>query len=201
MSQDPSSPPAQVSFGEAVKLVKSKPNRGTERGDLLVRDAVLEPYWHWCRITGISRDEAVEQSTKVYLEEVILVGKPEKVKARKAEKRDNGEQVGTVDSAAPPAAPPAMHVSARTKSEKPSPKHSSARPGFMTWALAGVEGFLMAITLYFSFAFKFPVLDTLVIIAAGGGGIGATVAGGWVLRRRAARRDSNLPVIDAKSLV
>ncbi len=200
MSQDSSSPPEQITFGEAVKLVKSKPSRGRERTDLIVRDEVLEPYWHWCRMIGVPREEAVEQSTKVFLEEVILVGKAEKVKGKK--KENGGASVRTTPAPASTPIPASVVTTPdATKTEEPRPNPPPSRPGIMTWMLAGVEGFLIAITVYFSFVFGFPMLDTLVIIATGAGAIGATIAGGWALRRRAARRDSDLPVMDAKPRV
>jgi len=86
MGEEPESSPKQMTFGEAVKVVKSKPERGSERSDLLVRDDILQPHWHWSRIIGVPREDAIERSRKIFFEEVMLVGDEKKLKEKKPKK-------------------------------------------------------------------------------------------------------------------
>jgi hypothetical protein len=93
MTEDPEPAPNHVTFAEGVKLARSKPERGSERSDLLVKDDVLQPNWHWSRVVGVTRQEAIERSRKMFFEQVTLVGeemKLKKMKQKNPEKEGKG---------------------------------------------------------------------------------------------------------------
>jgi hypothetical protein len=88
MTEVPEPAPNHVTFAEGVKMARSKPERGSERTDLLVKDNVLQPNWHWSRVVGVTRQEAIERSKKIFFEQVTLVGEEMKLKKRKEQKHE-----------------------------------------------------------------------------------------------------------------
>lgn len=178
--EQPQTEPQQATFAEAVKLARSRPERGLERNDLLVKDDVLEPHWHWSRQINMSREEAIDIAQNAYLEQVMLVGDEMKLKSEKPEKKQK------IDLSA------ASGDDLEPIPEPSAPRDRGLRIGHtplevFTYRVSAGEVFMALFTVAFAFLLHLPVLQILILIAANCGLLGAAVAGRITLARRRSR--------------
>jgi hypothetical protein len=169
MAEQPQPAPKQVKFAEAVKLAGSKPDKGYERSDLLVKDQILEPHWHWSRNIGMPRQEAVALSKK-FLEEFIFVGKEDQYKRPKEGKHEKR---------------PARQTSPTTPAVG-EPATSTPQPflGSSTMVILFVDVFLAAISFVLWFELGLDGEELMDLIIADACVFAATIGGLVLLRSR-----------------